>query len=177
MLKEVGLKRIIKYLIMEIWYAVFLLLPYSPLRIWWLRLGGAKVGRGSFIERIYLMNLDRTGLTGLVMGRDCYVGPLALLDLAGKISLGDQVTIAAKTTILSHHSVGWGSHPLLKFYPKKVLCTQIESGAAVGVNSVILPGVIIGPETMVAAGSVVTKNLPGGVLAAGTPAVVKKKLA
>ena len=42
LIKEVGIKRILRYLIMEIWYAVFLLLPYSPLRIFWLKLGGAK---------------------------------------------------------------------------------------------------------------------------------------
>lgn len=176
MLKEVGLKRIIKYFFTEIWYGIFLLLPFSPLRIWWLRLGGAKIGRDGFIERIYLMNLDRTGLSGLRLGRDCYLGPLVLLDLAGKISLGDQVTVAAKTTILSHHSVGWGNHPLLKFYPKKVHHTRIESGTAVGVNCTILPGITIGPAVLLAAGSVATGDLPGRVLAAGVPAKVKKQL-
>src|SRR3989338_4475743 len=137
---------------MELWYGVFLLLPYSPVRIWWLRLGRAKIGAHCFIDRIFLMNLDRTGLAGLILGKNCYLGPVVLLDLAGKISLGDQVTVSAKTTILSHHSVGWGNHPLLKFYPKKVLHTKIGSGAVIGVNATILPGVSIGRESMVAAG-------------------------
>jgi len=176
MFKEIGLKRIIKYFFMELWYWVFLLLPYSPLRIWWLRLGGAKIGRNCFIDRIFLMNLDRTGLFGLTLGNDCYLGPVVLLDLAGKITLDNQVTVTARSSILSHHSVGYNDHPLIKFYPKKVLHTRLESGVVLGVNSLILPGVIIGKETLVAAGAVVRKDVPERVMVAGIPAIVKKKL-
>ena len=176
MFKEIGLKRIIKYFFMELWYWVFLLLPYSPLRIWWLRLGGAKIGRNCFIDRIFLMNLDRTGLFGLTLGNDCYLGPVVLLDLAGRITFGNQVSVTARSSILSHHSVGYSDHPLLKFYPKKVLHTRLESGVVLGVNSLILPGVIIGKETLVAAGAVVRKDVPERVMVAGIPAIVKKKL-
>lgn len=176
MYKEVGIKRLIKYFFTEIWYWFFLFLPFSPVRIWWLRLGGATIGKNCFVDRIYLMNLDRTGLPGLTLGDDCYLGPLVLLDLAGSISLEDQVTVAAKTTILSHHSVGWSNHPLLQFYPKKVCHTRIAAAAAIGVNCTILPGITIGRESLVAAGAVVNLNLPEHVLAAGVPAKVKKKL-
>ena len=130
MIKEIGLKRIVKYFFMEIWYAIFLLLPYSPLRIWWLRLGGAKIGKHCFVDRFFLMNLDRSGLAGLTLGQDCYLGPLVLLDLAGRVSLGNQVSVAAKATILSHHSVGFSNHPLLKYYPKKVLSTRFQFDSA-----------------------------------------------
>lgn len=176
MLKEVGLTRIIKYLIMELWYAVFLGLPFSPLRIFWLRLGGAKIGHKCFVERIFLMNLDRTGLTGLTIGNDCYLGPLVLLDLAGKISLGNQVTITARSSILSHHSVGYNDHPLIKFYPKKVLHTYLESGSVLGVASLILPGITVGRESLVAAGAVVRSDVPSRTMVAGIPAKVKKQL-
>ena len=176
MLKEVGLKRIIKYFFMEIWYAVFLCLPYSPLRIFWLRLGGAKIGKNCFVERIYLMNLDRTGLIGLTIGNDCYLGPVVLLDLAGRITFGNQVSVTARSSILSHHSVGYNDHPLIKFYPKKVCHTRLESGAVLGVNSLILPGVTVGRESLVAAGAVVITDVPARVMAAGVPAKVKKQL-
>jgi maltose O-acetyltransferase len=176
MFKEVGLKRLIKYFFTELWYGIFLLLPYSPVRIWWLKLGGAKIGQNCFVDRIFLMNLDRTGLAGLTVGNNCYLGPLVLLDLAGKISLGEQVTISAKATILSHHSVGWGSHPLLRFYPKRVELTRLESGVVIGVGAVVLPGVVIGRHSLVAAGAVVNANLPAQVMAAGLPAKIKKQL-
>jgi acetyltransferase-like isoleucine patch superfamily enzyme len=176
MIKEVGLARIVKYFFTELWYVIFLLLPYSPLRVFWLRLGGAKIGKNCFIERIFLMNLDRTGLSGLTMGNDCYLGAVVLLDLAGKISLGNQVTVTARSSILSHHSVGYSNHPLIKFYPKKVLHTRLESGVVLGVASLILPGVTIGKESLVAAGAVVRNNVPIKVMVAGIPAQVKKKL-
>jgi acetyltransferase-like isoleucine patch superfamily enzyme len=176
MIKEIGLSRLIKYFFMELWNSIFLLLPFSPLRIWWLRLGGAKIGRGCVVDRIYLMNLDRTGLSGLSLGNDCYLGPVVLLDLAGKITFGNQVTVTARSSILSHHSVGFNNHPLIKFYPKKTLHTRLESGVVLGVNCLILPGVTIGKETLVAAGAVVRENLPPRVMAAGVPARIKKHL-
>jgi len=46
----------------------------------------------------------------------------------------------------------------------------------IGANSTILPGVTIGDFSVVAAGSVVTKNVPSGTMVAGNPAVVKKYL-
>ncbi len=54
----------------------------------------------------------------------------------------------------------------------------IGNGALVGMNSVILNGATVGSRALVAAGSVVSAgaNIPAEVLAAGVPAVVKKKL-
>ena len=45
-----------------------------------------------------------------------------------------------------------------------------------GGNTVVLPGVTIGAGTVVAAGSVVTRDLPAGVLAAGNPCRVVREL-
>ncbi len=175
-IKEVGVDRIAKYFIYELWYGIFVLLPFSPLRVFWLKLGGAEIGKSCFIDRIFLMNLDRTGLQGLKIGNDCYLGPLVLLDLAGKISFSDQVTVTARSSILSHHSVGYKNHPLIKFYPKKVMHTRLESGVVLGVASLILPGVTVGRESLIAAGAVVRTDIPEHVMAAGMPAIVKKQL-
>ena len=98
------------------------------------------------------------------------------LDLAGKIVINKQVSVSANSTILSHHSVGFMDHPLLKHYPKKVSTTTIESGSVVGVNSTILPGITIGKESLVAAGAVVRTDVPSRKMVAGVPAVIKKDL-
>lgn len=46
----------------------------------------------------------------------------------------------------------------------------VEDGAVIGANAVILPGVHIGAGAVVAAGSVVTRDIPPGVVVAGSPA-------
>ena len=52
----------------------------------------------------------------------------------------------------------------------------IEDDVLIGANSVILEGVRVGKGAVVAAGSVVTKNVPPGVVVAGSPArIIKKK--
>ena len=52
----------------------------------------------------------------------------------------------------------------------------IDENVWIGGNSIILPGVYIGKDSIVAAGSVVKDNVPRGVMVAGTPARVVKKL-
>ena len=45
----------------------------------------------------------------------------------------------------------------------------------IGANSTILPGVSIGDESLIGAGSVVTRDIPSGVIAYGNPAINIKK--
>jgi acetyltransferase-like isoleucine patch superfamily enzyme len=52
----------------------------------------------------------------------------------------------------------------------------IEDDVFVGMQSIILKGVTIGSGSVVGAGSVVTRNVPPGVVVAGNPAQVIKKL-
>jgi acetyltransferase-like isoleucine patch superfamily enzyme len=174
--KEVGTKRVWKYLIVGLWELIFRFLPYSPLRIAWMKIGGARIGKNSYIDQITFMNLDRTGLKGLEIGEKVYIGPSALLDLAGTISLGNHVTVSARAVILSHHSIGFSDHPLLDKYPKTTYRTLIKMGAVIGVGSIILPGIILNEKCMVAAGSVVNKSVESMKLVAGVPAIVKKDL-
>ena len=51
----------------------------------------------------------------------------------------------------------------------------IEDGAAIGANATVLPGVRIGAGALVAAGAIVTKDVPPGMLAVGAPARIRAK--
>lgn len=65
---------------------------------------------------------------------------------------------------------------LRKLYPKMTAPVIIGDYCWIGAKSTILPGVTIGECSVVAAGSVVTKDVPPHSLVAGVPAVVKKEL-
>ena len=54
--------------------------------------------------------------------------------------------------------------------------TLVKTGASIGANATILPGVTVGEQAIVAAGSVVTKDVPDYAVVAGSPARVVKTL-
>jgi len=174
-INEIGWKRIIKYLIFSLWQWIFDFLPLSPLRICWLRFGGAKIGRNCVVDKIDFINLDRSGLGSLTIGNECFLGRGALFDLAGEIMIKDQTTISPRAVILTHFSVGFSDHPLIKKFPKFVKRTVLDKGCFIGVGSVILAGVTVGSKSLVAASSVVKENVEDKSMVAGAPAKVKRK--
>lgn len=52
----------------------------------------------------------------------------------------------------------------------------LKNGCWIGANAILLPGIVIGRNSVVGAGSVVTKSIPDGVVAAGNPARIIKKI-
>ena len=175
-IKEVGLKRVIKYVFFSLWQIIFDLLSFSPLRIAWMRLFGASIGPDTIIDKIDFINLERSGLKGLSIGTHCFLGRGVLLDLAGRITLEDWVIVSPKGSILTHLSVGLKAHPLYKKYPPKIGHTQIQRGSFIGAGAIILGGQTIGSRSMIGAGAVVTKRIPQESVAVGIPASVKKKI-
>lgn len=96
---------------------------------------------------------------------------------AESIKIGNNVTIGANTTIIDTDF-----HPLdsqvRKVAPSRG-CTNpivIEDDVFIGMNCLILKGVCIGRGSVIGAGSVVTRSIPPGVIAAGNPAQVIKRL-
>lgn len=61
-------------------------------------------------------------------------------------------------------------YPRSKQYPSGFPKIHIGSGASIGANATILPGVRIGKHSMIGAGAVVTKDVPPNAVVAGNPA-------
>jgi acetyltransferase-like isoleucine patch superfamily enzyme len=63
-------------------------------------------------------------------------------------------------------------YPLSPGVKNSLVGPVVKKRAKVGANSTLLPGVVIGENALVGAGSVVTKNVPDGAVVAGNPATV-----
>ena len=98
---------------------------------------------------------------------------LVILD-GGKVEIGDNVFIAPNCGIYTAgHPLDVQSRNEGIEYSKKI---KIGNNVWIGGNTVILSGVSIGDNTTIGAGSVVTKNIPKGVLAFGNPARVIRNI-
>ncbi len=91
------------------------------------------------------------------------------------ITIGNNVHIVSGCHFVNHDG---GVLILRHKYPDLELTAPIKIGdnVYIGMNCTILPGVSIGDNVIVGAGSIVTKSFPGGVVIAGVPARVIKKL-
>lgn len=173
--REIGFQKLLRYVFFSLWQYFFALMVISPIRIACLRFFGAKIRRNVIIERIRLINLYRTGIEGISIGDNCYLGDGVTLDLAERITLADNVTLSFDVMVLTHTNVGYKGHPMQTYIPPVAKSTRFKKGCFVGVRSVILPGVTIGEGAAVAAGAVVTKDVPAKTLVGGVPAKVIRK--
>ena len=87
------------------------------------------------------------------------------------VRLGDHVTLTSGVRFLTHDGGVW---VLRDRYPDLDVIGEIvvEDNVFIGVNALILPNVRIGRDSVVAAGSVVTRSVPPGSVVAGVPARV-----
>jgi acetyltransferase-like isoleucine patch superfamily enzyme len=67
-------------------------------------------------------------------------------------------------------------HPPCPRYKECVLGATVEKDVRIGAHSTILPGVVIRENSLVGAGSVVTKNIPKNSVVIGSPAKVLKNI-
>lgn len=98
---------------------------------------------------------------------------LTILDV-GKVTIGDNAQIAPNVSI---YTAGHPIHPESRNsgYEYGIPVT-IGNNVWLGGNVVILPGITIGDNVVIGAGSVVTKDIPGNVIAAGNPCKVIRKI-
>jgi len=169
-LGEIGWGRAARFGFFTLAMVPYRLALFPQLRAPWLRLLGARIGPRAVLHDVRFFNLYRRGLAGLEIGEECFVGDECLLDLAEGVTLERQVTLAERVLILTHTNVGYRDHPLQAHFPPTAAPVVVEAGAFLGANVTVLPGVRVGAQSFVAAGSVVTADVPPRTLVAGVPA-------
>jgi len=118
-------------------------------------------------EVYYRYTIKELQRRGLKIGKDVYVGPDVQFDHGYPflIEVQDNCRIGTRTTFLAHDATTFRELGVTRMSRVRIL-----EGTFIGANSIILPGCTIGPGAMVAAGSVVNRDIGEGLLAAGNPA-------
>ena len=148
------------------------------------------VGRvGGAIWRLWLWMLrrmysERTAAAfyrrqfGMRIGAGCRICDTRV-DLFGSepflVEIGDGVTISDGARFVTHDggvTILRAEHPGLNVYGRIV----VRDNCFLGLGSIILPGVTVGPNAVVGAGAVVTRDVPANSVVAGVPARVVRSL-
>jgi UDP-2-acetamido-3-amino-2,3-dideoxy-glucuronate N-acetyltransferase len=114
-----------------------------------------RIGRNCKIESFVYIE------EGVNVGDDCKIKP--------HVYIPTGVTIKERVFLGPHVTFTNDKYPHVKG-DWKLLSTVVGEGASIGAHSVILPGVRIGRNTVVGAGSVVTTDVPDGAIVCGNPA-------
>jgi len=125
-------------------------------------------------------------LPGAKIGANCNI--CAQVFIENDVVIGDNVTIKNGVQLWDglriENNVFIGPNvtftndlfPRSKVYPAQFLHTIVKSGASIGANATILPGITIGEDAMIGAGAVVTKDVPAGAVVIGNPAKIVRIL-
>ena len=107
----------------------------------------------------------------MTIGKNVTINKGATILSPGKVEIEDNVLIGPEVKIATVNHDFYDRHNLLHF--GKV---TIKENAWIGIGAIICPGVTIGRNAVVAAGAVVTKDVPDNVVVGGNPARIIKEL-
>lgn len=135
----------------------------------------SKFGENSeFRAGAYAINTHR-----IMIGQQVVIRPATMLfasqngNVASQIIIEDFVLIGSGVHIyVSNHNFSDPSTAIFFQGHDEVKPVQLSYGCWIGANSIILPGVTIGRNAVIGAGSVVTKSVPDYAVAAGNPAKI-----
>ena len=109
----------------------------------------------------------------ITVGRAVFIGSQCAFTGHAAINIADEVMIAHKVNLVT------AGHPVEPDKRRAYITAEpitIDTNVWIGAAATILPGVTIGADAVVAAGAVVTHDVPPATLVAGVPATVVRKL-
>lgn len=113
------------------------------------------------------------GTTSLTIGSGSYVGRFIHINAYESVVIEDDVLISDRVFISDvHHAFQDRNVPIINQGVTKPKPIRLKSGCWIGINACIMPGVSIGKNAIVAANSVVTRDVPDYSIARGVPAQI-----
>lgn len=119
-------------------------------------------GKHTVYHNVYICLKDNGRLS---VGKDGYFNHGVAIQCASEITIGDHVYIAPNVAIQDHDE-----HVIIKEGYEETKPIHIKDYVWIGKNATILKGVTIGEHSVVAAGAIVTKDVPSHCLVGGVPA-------
>jgi acetyltransferase-like isoleucine patch superfamily enzyme len=135
-----------------------------------LRLLGASIGSNVRLSR----NIKVLGPRGLSIEDDVSIANSVLLDARAGIVIERGALIGFESIILSHTHAWPDPHRPVHWQGAVGRSVRVGAFTWLGMRVMVLPGATVGRASVVGAGSVVTKTVPDGVVAAGNPCITLK---
>lgn len=115
-----------------------------------------------------------TGGTGMKLGRNVFINQNCTFYDLGGLEIGDDVMIGPNVSLIT------SGHPVEPSRRRDFVVAKpivIERNVWIGAGATIIGGVTVGENSVVAAGAVVTRDVPPNVLVGGNPAAVIRSIA
>lgn len=126
----------------------------------------ARIEPGAFIRDQAIINKNAVVMMGAVINIGAVVGEETMIDMGA--------ILGARATVGKRAHIGAGAVLAGVLEPPSASPVIVEDNVLIGANAVVLEGVRIGEGAVVAAGSVVTEDVPANAVVAGSPAKIIK---
>ncbi len=126
----------------------------------------ARIEPGAFIRDQAIINKNAVVMMGAVINIGAVVGEETMIDMGA--------ILGARATVGKRAHIGAGAVLAGVLEPPSANPVIVEDNVLIGANAVVLEGVRIGEGAVVAAGSVVTEDVPANAVVAGSPAKIIK---
>ncbi len=147
---------------------------FSRTRTAMLRAAGVRIGPSSLIQGPLRVTGSGNPCQDLSIGTFTLISGALHVDIGAPIKIGNRVRIGHDVSLLTiDHDVGPEE---MRSGRRKFGCIEIGDGAWLASRVVVLPGVRIGAGAIIAAASVVTRDVPENTLVAGVPARFARSL-
>jgi len=150
-----------------LWYFINVLFikngwfPFSGFKRFWLKVFGAKIGKGVVIKP----NVNIKYPWKLIVGDHVWIGENVWIDNLDTITIGNNCCLSQGVLLLcGNHDYTSSSFDLM------VKPIVLEDGAWIGAKAIVCPGVTVGTHAVLSVGSVATKNLEPYGIYSGNPA-------
>ena len=144
---------------------------FNPIKCLYLKSLGAKVGKSV----TFYPGIKINPCKNIVIGDNVDLAWGVLITTSGGVEIGERTLIGYNTMILSANHVIPPNKEKIFFSGHSVKRVVIGKDVWIGAGCIILPGVRIGEGAVVAAGSVVTKDISSFTIVGGVPAKAIKE--